>query len=116
MEPRDLPFDALNFTIRSPSRIGFSRARPRLGQTISSEHYSGANALFADASVEFLAADTSPELLEDMLVIGGEPKIPIGPRNRLRLVFDSGSTDNGPKKYPYKLESYTLDETGEPSR
>ena len=114
IEPRDLPFDGLNFTIQSPSRMGFSRPRPSLGQAISSEHPNGANVLFADASVEFLAAGTSPELLEDMLVIGGgEPEIPLGPRKRLRFVLDPESTD---KKSPCKLESYTLDETGEPSR
>ena len=117
IEPRDLQFDGLNFTIQSPSRMGFSRPRPRLGQAISSEHPQGAHALFADASVEFLAADTSPEVLKDMLVIGGaEPKIPLGPRTRFHVVYDSESTDNGPKSWPHKLESYTLDETREPSR
>ncbi|HUT92771.1 MAG TPA: DUF1559 domain-containing protein [Thermoguttaceae bacterium] len=117
IEPRDLPFDGLNFTIHSPSRMGFSRPRPGLGQAISSEHPNGAHALFADASVEFLAAGTSPEVLKDMLVIGGgKPKIPLGPRKRLRLVYDSESTDNQPRKYPYKLEPYTLDETRQPSR
>ncbi len=117
LEPRDLQFDHLELTIHSPSRNGVSIPPPVSGQAISSQHPKGANVLFADASVEFLAADTSPELIEEMLVIGGsEPKIPLGPRKRLRFGLDPDSTDQGPKKWPYRLESYTLDETREPGQ
>jgi prepilin-type processing-associated H-X9-DG protein len=114
LEPRDLQFDRLELAIHSRSRMGFSSPRPSSGPTISSEHLGGANVLFADASVEFLAPDTSPQVLRDLLVIGGnEPGIPLGPRDRLRLEFDPNSTD---RKSPLKLRSYTLDETREPNR
>ncbi|NQT15067.1 MAG: DUF1559 domain-containing protein [Planctomycetes bacterium] len=110
MEPRDLEFDRLDFTVHGRSRQGSSSP----GQAISSEHRKGAHVVFADASVEFLSADTAPEVLKDMLVIGGdEPKIPLGPKKRLRRVLDPNSTDTGSKGGPYKLESYTLDETSE---
>jgi len=116
-EPRDLPFDGLDFTIQSPSWMGFYRPERGLDPAISSEHPNGAHALFADASIEFLAADTSPELLEDMLVIGSDqPKIPLGPRKRRRWVYDPDVADDGPKRLPYRLEWHTLDETGEASR
>jgi len=116
-EPRDLRLDGLNFTIQSPSRMGFSRPRPRLGQAISSEHPNGAHALFADASIEFLAAGTPPELLEDMLVIGDDkPKIPLGPRKRRRWVYDPDVVDDRAKQLPYRLEWYALDETSEPDQ
>lgn len=109
MEPRDLEFERLDFTVHGRSRNGSSDS----GQTISSEHRKGAHALFADGSVEFLAADTPPEVLKDMLVIGGdEPAIPLGPRKRYRLVFLPPS-DTDLKSAPTKLESYTLDETFE---
>lgn len=113
MEPRDLEFDRLDLTVHGRSRQGSSIP----GQSISSEHPRGANVLFADASVEFLSVDTSPAVLTDMLVIGGaEPKIPLGPRRRHHYVPVPNSTDTHPKGGLHKLESYTLDETFQPSQ
>ncbi len=115
-EPRDLEFDGLDLTIHSASRLGFSGPPLGSGQVISSHHPNGAHAVFADASVEFLSADTSAQVLKDMLVIGGEPEVLLGPRKRVGHVYDPDAADEGPKSIPYKLESYTLDERGDTSR
>ncbi len=115
-EPRDLAFDGLDLTIHSASRLGFSRPPLGSGQVISSHHPNGAHAVFADASVEFLSADTSDQVLKDMLVIGGEPEVLLGPRKRMGHVYDPDAANEGPKSLPYRLESYTLDETGDASR
>jgi len=113
MEPRDLEFDRLDLSVHGRSRQGSSSP----GQSISSEHPKGANVLFADASVEFLSADTAPEVLTDMLVIGGaERRIPLGPRKRHHYVLVPKSTDTHPKGGLHKLESYTLDETFDPNQ
>ena len=112
MEPRDLEFDRLDLAVQGRSRKGSSSP----GQAISSEHPKGAHALFADGSLEFLAAETSPEVLKDMLVIGGEEaKIPLGTRKRFRLV-DLPPSETDLKGGPLKVESYTLDETPDPSQ
>ena len=113
LEPRDLEFDELQLTIHAASWIGFSSRTSNPGQAISSGHPRGANVVFADGSLEFLATETSPELLKKMLVIGDSaPKISLGPRNRLRLVFDPDSTDGQHlrKQYRYKLEAYSTEE------
>jgi prepilin-type processing-associated H-X9-DG protein len=116
MEPRDLQFDRLDLTIHCPFRMGYSSEHPGSGQAISSEHPKGAHAVFADGSVEFLAAGTSPEVLKDMLVIGGEPEFSLGSRKRLGFVYDPKAADKGPKSVPYRLESFTLEESREPNR
>lgn len=110
-EPRDLLIDRLDFAV-----YGSSRSPPAPGEAISSAHRKGAHAVFADTSVEFLSTTTSAEVLKDMLVIGGDrPKVPLGPRERLRYVYDPSAADAGPKSVPYRLESYTFDETQGPN-
>ena len=116
-EPRDLQFDRLELTIHCRSRLGSSRPLPASGPAISSEHPMGAHAVFTDGSVEFLAADTSPEVLKDMLVIGGERAVSLGPTKRIRLVDDLEPVEEQVyKRSPYRPESYTLDETSDPNR
>ena len=113
MEPRDLDFDQLQLTIHAASWMGLSSRTFNPGQAISSCHPEGANVLFADGSVEFLATETSAEALKDMLMIGGSAsRISLGARNRLRLVFEPDSTEGrGPiKQYSFKLEAYTTEE------
>lgn len=63
MEPRDLEFDKIDFTVHGP----MSRA----GQGISSEHPGGANTLFSDGHVGFVSAEVAPEALKAMLTIPG---------------------------------------------
>jgi prepilin-type processing-associated H-X9-DG protein len=110
LEPRDIEFDRTNLTIHAPSWAGCSSRDSFLGQAISSGHPTGANVLFADGSLEFLAADTEPERLKEMLVIRGSRQTsPLGPRHRLRLVFDFDSSQHGPKYSPFKIESYLTD-------
>lgn len=66
MEPRDLEFDKIDFTINGPIRPG-----------ISSKHAHGANILFADGSVRCFPVTTYPEDLRTMFLIrGGMPAIP----------------------------------------
>lgn len=73
MEPRDLVFDQLDFTIHSRSRMGFKTGAPGPNQAIASEHRCGASVLLADGSVTFLEADTSPEVLKEMLRVSEGP-------------------------------------------
>jgi type II secretory pathway pseudopilin PulG len=108
-EPRDLLFDHLDLAV-----YGSFRSPPDVGGAISSAHRNGAHVVFADTSVEFLSTSTSAAVLRDMLVIGGDgPTIALAPRERLRYVYDPSAADEGPKRVPYRLESYTLDETDE---
>lgn len=114
VEPQDLQFDQLDFAIRSRSRMGFSSPRPPTAQVISSEHRSGANVVFADGGVEFLSVDTSPKVIEHMLVISDErPPVRLQPSIRCRLVRDPDSTD---LKSPYKKIWYSTDQADEPNR
>lgn len=70
MEPRDLEFDKIDFTVNGPaSRSGAASSG---GQGVSSEHSGGANALFTDGHVGFVSADVAPEVLKAKLTIGGE--------------------------------------------
>jgi prepilin-type processing-associated H-X9-DG protein len=71
MEPRDLEFDRLDFTVNGPARVGRSGAASSGGQGVSSEHSGGANALFTDGHVGFVSANVAPEVLKGMLTIGG---------------------------------------------
>jgi prepilin-type processing-associated H-X9-DG protein len=72
MEPRDLEFDKLDFTVNGPARVGRSGAAGSGGQGVSSEHSGGANALFTDGHVGFVSADVAPEVLKGMLTIAAE--------------------------------------------
>jgi prepilin-type processing-associated H-X9-DG protein len=105
VEPRDFQFDKFDFAIRSRSRMGFSSPRPRTAQDISSEHGKGANVLFADGGVEFLAKETEPNVIEQMLGIAGldAPSRP-QPSIRCRWVRDPDSTD---PRFPYKMMWYS---------
>ena len=58
MEPRDLNFDEMSFTIND-----------RSGPSISSRHAGGANVLMADGSVRFLSNDTHSALVRAMLTV-----------------------------------------------
>jgi len=114
VEPRDLQFDQLDFAIRSLSRMGFSRGGVPTAQVISSEHRNGANAVFADGSVEFLAGDTSPKVIEQMLVIRDEqPLLRRQPGIRCRLVRDPDSWNI---KSPTKRIWYSTDDVDEANR
>ena len=72
MEPRDLEFDRLDFTVNGPTSRGQSDAARSAGQGISSEHPGGANSLFSDGHVGFVSADVAPEVLKEMLTIDGK--------------------------------------------
>jgi len=68
MEPRDLEFDTMSFTINDPA-----------GNAISSNHRlkrwgpdtPGVNVAMADGSVRWLDADTNPELVRSLLTAAG---------------------------------------------
>ena len=82
------------------------------GKAISSGHPKGANVLFADGSLEFLSITTSPELLKQMLMIGGGiDRFPLDARDRLRLILDSDSTERQPsdKVSRFQLQAYRTD-------
>jgi len=106
VDPRDLRFDQLDFTIRSRSSMGFSSSGYPTVQVISSEHTNGTNAVFADGGVQFLTGDTSPKIIERMLTIGDPPSRP-QPGIRCRWVRDPDSTDI---KFPYKITWYSPNE------
>lgn len=69
LEPRDLPFDQLDFTILGRSPQGDPPADRRLIPALVSEHQDGANVVFADGSSKFLPTDTSPDVLKDLLLV-----------------------------------------------
>jgi prepilin-type processing-associated H-X9-DG protein len=69
LEPRDLPFDQLDFTILGRSPQGDPPAARRLIPALVSEHQDGANVVFADGSFKFLPTDTSPNVLKDLLLV-----------------------------------------------
>ena len=106
VEPRDLQFDQFDFTIRSCSGMGFSSPGDPKAHVISSEHRNGANAVFADGGVQFLANDTPPKIVERMLVIR-DPPVRLQPGIRCRWVRDPDSTD---VKFPYKMMWYSPNE------
>jgi len=106
VEPRDLQFGKFDFTIRSRSSMGFSSPGYPQAQVISSEHRNGANAVFADGGVQFLASDTPPKIIERMLVIRDPPVRP-QPGIRCRWVRDPDSMD---VRFPYKMMRYPPNE------
>jgi prepilin-type processing-associated H-X9-DG protein len=106
IDPRDLRFDQLDFTIRSRSSMGFAGSGYPKAQVIASEHRNGANAVFADGGVQFLATDTSPKVIERMLDIRNPPVRP-QPGTRCRWVRDPDSTD---ARFPYKKVWYSPSE------
>ena len=65
MEPRDLKFDELDFSVNGPA-----------GNSIRSGNAQGANVLMADASVRFLNTDVAPEILRAMLTKAGGEMVP----------------------------------------
>lgn len=69
IEPRDLQFDQMEFKIYAPSRLRSSSGRGSR-QALSSAHPGGAQMLFADGAVDFLSAETSEDVLREMLLIG----------------------------------------------
>jgi len=69
MEPRDLQFDVMEFKIFAPSPLRSSSGRGSR-QALSSAHPGGAQAVFADAHVEFLSAEISSDVLREMFLIG----------------------------------------------
>jgi prepilin-type processing-associated H-X9-DG protein len=56
LEPRDLPYDQMVFTVNGPG-----------GPSISSHHLQGANVCMADGSVRLLSRSTSPGLLRELV-------------------------------------------------
>jgi len=60
-------------TIHSRSSMGYPTGKCRSNQTLSSEPWGGANALFVDGSVELLSMETLPEVLKAMLLVDEEP-------------------------------------------
>jgi prepilin-type processing-associated H-X9-DG protein len=106
VEPRDLQFDQVDFAIRSRSSMGFPSPGYPPAWGISSEHRNGANAVFADGGVQFLARDTPPKMIEQMLVIRNPP-VHLQPGIRCRWVRDPESTN---VKFPYKMTWYPPNE------
>jgi prepilin-type processing-associated H-X9-DG protein len=90
--------------------MGFSSPSDPKTQVISSEHRNGANVVFADGGVQFLAGDTPPKVMQRMLLIR-EPPERLQPSTRCRWVRDPDSTN---LKFPYKMIWYSTDEADEP--
>jgi hypothetical protein len=106
VEPRDLQFDPFDFAIRSRSSMGFPSPGYPQARGISSEHRNGAHAVFADGGVQFLARDTPPKMIEQMLVIR-DPPVHLQPGIRCRWVRDPDSTNI---RFPYKMTWYLPNE------
>jgi prepilin-type processing-associated H-X9-DG protein len=74
MEPRDLEFDKLDFTVNGAAGRRQARAASGSGEGVSSEHPGGANALFSDGHVGFVRDRVAPEVFRAMLTIPGRDR------------------------------------------
>jgi prepilin-type processing-associated H-X9-DG protein len=74
MEPRDLEFDKLDFTVNGPATRSQSGVASRAGEGVFSEHPGRANALFSDGHVGLVRDRVAPEVLKAMLTIPADKR------------------------------------------
>ncbi len=74
MEPRDLEFDKLDFTVNGPASGRQSGIASEGDKGVSSEHPGGANALFSDGHVGFVRDSVAPEAFKVMLTIPADKR------------------------------------------
>ena len=79
MEPRDLIFEEMSFTLNDPNRTSISSRHSEKGTWPWSGTDTFVNVLFADGAVKRIAIDTDPKIIRALLTANGGERVDVPP-------------------------------------